>query len=149
MENDKLAAEGKPEAELPAINSDSVMSVAGKLLANPELIASVASALGLGTPPAEKKESEEIPSPERAEAQPSDTPSAAIQKDKLPELISNISPLLSALGTARSSDSKRACLLRALKPYLSSERCEAIDYMIKLSEISEAFKTISKEATNV
>ena len=68
--------------------------------------------------------------------------------DKLPELVAALAPVLSSLkggGSGHSSTPKgdrRTCLLVALKPYLCRERCEAIDYMIKLGRLSEIFRTL-------
>lgn len=40
--------------------------------------------------------------------------------------------------------SNRSCeLLRALKPYLSKERCDAIDYMLNFSKIGDLLGTIT------
>jgi len=38
--------------------------------------------------------------------------------------------------SADKSRENRKCLLNALKPYLSHNRCEAIDYLLSLSEIT-------------
>ena len=85
---------------------------------------------------------------------------------KLPELISVISPLMSNLSSQAKSDvlpsvtkstvpasatpthtqdrelQNRSALLCALKPYLKKERQDAIDYMIKLSRLSNILKTL-------
>lgn len=99
-----------------------------KLLANPELINMVASAIGKSAPVGDKATSV--------------SEKAAVT----PDVISTIAPVLSALkgGDGHNARSDhRACLLAALKPYLCRERCEAIDYMIKLGKISELLKNMS------
>lgn len=59
-------------------------------------------------------------------------------------LFSRLAPLLSgAEGTMPKKSDDRACLLRALKPYLSQGRSEAIDYIIKFSSIANMLKRLS------
>lgn len=115
-----------------------------KILANPELISMVASALG-GTSP-EKKDT-----PSDTKASATDNGSGEVTEEigeKTGDMIATLAPILSSLQgkslLSRSpANDKRACLLNALKPYLCRERCEAIDYMIKLSRISELLKNIT------
>lgn len=55
-----------------------------------------------------------------------------------------LAPLLASLtGNAGAGDDRRACLLRALKPYLSTGRCEAIDQIIKISRLSGILRQLS------
>lgn len=87
---------------------------------------------------------------------------------KLPQLISVIGPLMSSLSSQtatntsppRENEAKpvaaipsisvskknesdhRAALLCAMKPYLSPERQNAIDYIIKLGKLGEILKTL-------
>lgn len=77
---------------------------------------------------------------------------------KIPKVISTISPLLSSLNkdstqnkentekesksTQGTKDNSRTSLLYALKPYLSHDRQEAIDYIIKLSKLGEILKSL-------
>ena len=37
---------------------------------------------------------------------------------------------------------RRAQLLSALKPYLSQERCEAVDYLIRLARVGDAIRAL-------
>ena len=115
-----------------------------KLMANPELIASVASALGgaKSSPPKEEPSVEEpsgqptalsIPNEGKAETSP---PAPDLQG-----LVATLSPLISGAGGGKQDD-PRACLLRALKPYVSPARREAIDTMIRLSLLSDALRHI-------
>jgi hypothetical protein len=46
-------------------------------------------------------------------------------------------------STHSKRDHDRDCLLRALKPYLSHDRGQAIDYIIKFSSIAEVLKNLS------
>lgn len=82
---------------------------------------------------------------------------------KLPTILSTVKPLLEMLGSASKpqgaesvptvatppkdnhsyhSRDRRAELLCAMKPYLSHDRCEAIDYIIKLSRLGDILKTL-------
>ena len=62
---------------------------------------------------------------------------------KLPEVISVIKPLMSNQQPQKSKNTsfdKRIGLLMAMKPYLSPKRCEAIDYIARMSKLSETVK---------
>lgn len=90
---------------------------------------------------------------------------------KLPSLISSIKPMLDMLGRGsgsgtvpasapsgssngnteavtasalmkKQSDDRRAALLCAMKPYLSHDRQQAVDYIIKLSRLGDILKTL-------
>ena len=109
----------------------------------------MASKLKSGTqedPSATNNTAEEPPTTEAASAEDTKGESAAnvATLSKLPDMIGAIAPLLSSeLSKHPKRDDKRACLLRALKPYLSSGRSEAIDYIIRFSEISDLLKNLS------
>lgn len=134
------------ETARPENDSTSQISAAiDKIMANPELISMVATALSASSPTVSAEGSEPLgeraENPDAAEA----AVSAAPNIEKLPDIAASLAPLLSSLqkgGGAKHSPhaDHRACLLSALKPYLSRERCEAIDYMIKLGKLSELFK---------
>jgi len=52
-------------------------------------------------------------------------------------------------GGKAHHDRNRSCeLLRALKPYLSKERCDAIDYMLNFSRIGDLLGTIAPNLNN-
>ncbi len=84
---------------------------------------------------------------------------------KLPTIISSVKPVLDMLGlgaspqsgatapasapsahaTAPSKDTRadsRTALLSAMKPYLSPERQNAIDYIVKLGRLGDILKTL-------
>ena len=118
-----------------------------KLLANPGLISMVASALS-GASSAEPSEAPNSPieapvlAPDttREDAQ-SSSDSGGVDPAAL---MTSLAPLLSGLSTKApppdKPDDHRACLLRALKPYVSPGRREAIDYMIRFSQITDLLK---------
>ena len=100
-----------------------------KVLSNPELIRSVASALASSEP--QKNDEGEKVAPVSATAEGS--------LDKLPQIAELLKPVLSGSAT----DGKRDCLLGAIKPYVSEKRRDAIDTMIKFSHIAELMKKIN------
>ena len=63
------------------------------------------------------------------------------------DLVATLAPILSGLagkgGLQSRKDDHRACLLRALKPYVNPARREAIDYMIRLSQLSDLFRQLT------
>ena len=67
-----------------------------------------------------------------------------------PEIMSKLPAILSALGGSsaftgahakKGEEAKREALLRALKPYLSDSRAEAIDRILQLSRLGELLRT--------
>lgn len=132
MDRDRTSEKATPDALNEAIE---------KLMAHPELISMVASALGNNAPPStgEKPKSdasmsESLPPsiPKKEEASEPTPPS------ELGNWIATLSPLLS--GKGGKQDDPRSCLLRALKPYVNSSRQEAIDTMLRLSQISDVLR---------
>jgi hypothetical protein len=105
-----------------------------QIMAHPEWITMVASALG--KPPAEKE------SPKESEADKATVPS-----DPVDTAAAALTPMLSKLSQMKAppsgGKSTRAELLCALKPYLSPGRQEAIDYMIRISQISDLLKHLT------
>ncbi len=131
---------------LGAGGAPQVSEMIDKILANPELITMVASALGVNKKGAQTEEAEE-----RGEG--SEAVSANAQESgggaAAPDIMSAIAPVLASMQKNQGavklnpSNDRRTCLLVALKPYLCRERCEAIDYMVKLGRLSEVFRTLS------
>ena len=117
-------------------SSDGFSSILNGILSNPEMMAMISSMAG-------KLKGESAPTESEAAtvgeaSQPTSAP------ERLPETISALAPLLSGEGIKHSKrDNDRACLLRALKPYLSPGRSEAIDYIIKFSSIADLLKNLS------
>ena len=116
---------------------DALSSALGAMLSNPEMlgvISSLAKELKEGSQPqAEAKEPEiELRS------------SPPAPENDMSALVGKLAPLLSGASSAGSKkEDDRACLLRALKPYLSEGRSEAIDYIIKFSVLAKALKNLS------
>lgn len=66
---------------------------------------------------------------------------------KLPEVISVLRPMLGNVGhekehakSAPHAGDRRMALLCALKPYLSPRRCEAVDYITRISRLGDVIK---------
>ena len=138
-------AQPSPSAATPAI-SDAI----DRLLANPELLSSVASAIGLSVPSSlGAQDGSALPasSEEPTDVLPTAAPSTGT--GDLGHTIATLAPLLSGFsgkGTGKTaSDDPRACLLRALKPYVNRRRAEAIDTIIQLSRVSEVMKKLNEK----
>ena len=134
--------EGQVEAALPQDFS----AMLDKVLSNPEILSSVASALS-GMRGGEESGADAAPTPKAEDAAPAASADVDAMMQKLPDVMKMLSPMLSSSSskkqdTAYPSD-KRACLLLAIKPYLSPARCDAIDYMIKFSRLSEILKSLN------
>ena len=114
-----------------------------KLLAHPELLSTIASTIGLGKSAAPQPPSPESPPTPDASALPVATPPA--KANDLGDAVAALAPLLGALSGkgGPKGDDPRTCLLRALKPYVSHGRAEAIDTIIQLSRVSEVLKKLS------
>lgn len=122
-------------AALPS--SDALSGAMEKLLAHPELISMVASALKSQDLPPSTDDSSAVETASDKEA----AISASVQNAATPntvELTNALLPMLSKLGNLKSSptSSPHSALLCALKPYVNPARREAIDYFIKFSQMS-------------
>lgn len=112
----------------PSSAGDGLSSILDGILSNPEMMAMISSMAG------KLKGSEQNDTEEHTDAAP----------PSLPEAVGALAPLLAGDAPRQSKrESDRACLLRALKPYLSSGRSEAIDYIIKFSSIADLLKNLS------
>ena len=119
-----------------SINEDSISSAINRLMEHPEIIGAVASALS-GVSANEAKDENE------SKSEQTTTPEPASDGD----LAASLMPIISRLGTlglgggkdggVGIKGGKHAALLCALKPYLSKNRCDAIDYMLKISQMSD------------
>ncbi len=117
-----------PTEELP----EGLSAAIDKLMANPQLVSMVASALG-GTA---KQASPSDTAPVFSDTNESQDVSP-VQLDKLMPLIG----MLSGTGTG-AAHCKHEQLLCAIKPYLSPSRCQAIDSIIRISKMSSVIGQI-------
>ena len=114
-----------------------------KVLSNPQIIATVASALSDKS----SEKTEPTPIEERVSKDNSELSyDVEAMMQKLPQMMKVLSPMMSGGAKGAPSpqkDDKRACLLHAIKPYLNPARQEAVDYIIKFSQISEILKALN------
>lgn len=117
--------------------SDALSSALGAMLSNPEMLGVISSLAK------ELKDSSQPPTePKEPEIKVSSQPPSA--ENDMSALVGKLAPLLSGATSAGSKkEDDRACLLRALKPYMSEGRSEAIDYIIKFSVLAKALKNLS------
>ena len=108
----------------------------GGILSNPEMMSAISSmAQKLKGSDATFEQSSQPSEPD------GDAPKDAAPPEELSDAIRAISPLLSGKGLRElGADDEKARLLRALKPYLSKSRCEAIDQIISVSKLSHLLK---------
>ena len=116
--------------------NDAFSSMLNGILSNPEMLSMVSSLAE------QLKNNASRPTEAVSESEPVAPVSSNHQKD-LQSAIGALAPLLSGGKGGSKADNDRACLLRALKPYLSPGRCEAIEYIIKLSKITDVIKNLS------
>lgn len=126
------------EKDIAPKDNDAFSSMLSGILSNPEMMSMVSSmAEQLKNSSSPKAESTDDSPPPAAEV------AAHPQKD-ISGALGALAPLISGgLGGTSKADNDRACLLRALKPYLSEGRCEAIEYIIKFSKITDVIKNLS------
>lgn len=115
-------------------NENEKLSAAlNEIFSNPQMLSAISSmAQGLKGNSAPHTQGEE-----KKEASPKSI-SAASASDKLPELLNMLSS-----GGSGAKQNRRSELLCALKPYLSQSRSDAIDKIIRFSELSAVFKNLS------
>lgn len=138
--------QSREPTDAPTLSSPSISDAIERLLANPELLSGVASAIGLGKPPQAASSVPPTPAEALVSAEPSASAPPSPPSAELAQAMATIAPLLSAfsgkdLGTKASDP--RSCLLRALKPYVNHNRAQAIDTILQLSVVSEAFKKLN------
>ena len=117
-------------------NGLDLSSVMNMLSENPALLGNLMSAL------APKAEAQKADVPEEKEEDKQDMPLNLPTGDA----ITALAPLLlSAKGEKSGKSQNPRCeLLRALRPFLSKERCDAIDYMIKMDGLSGILRGLNK-----
>lgn len=111
------------ERDRPLESGDAFSAALSSLFSDPEMMATVSSL-------AERLKGDKD-SKGGSVSEPSGDVSAAL---------GSLAPRLLASAAGSEEDERRACLLRALKPYLSQSRCDAIDRMISILRVSNLFK---------
>ena len=118
--------------------NEKLSSALNEIFSNPQMLAAISSM-------AQNLKSGENTSPspptEQSEQKEENTTDAATSvTNKLPELLNMLS---SNSNTSNIRQSHRSELLCALKPYLSQSRSDAIDKIIRFSELSSVLKNLS------
>ena len=125
-------------------SSDSFSNALNSILSDPQMLSTITAMAqklksdseGANAAPTNASE-EESPSAVEAVTEKTAPPS-------LPDALGVLAPLLSGGAPKHSKrDEDRACLLRALKPYLSHDRSQAIDYIIRFSSVADVLKNLS------
>ena len=120
----------------PKVNGDNekLSSALNEIFSNPQMLSAISSmAQSL------KSGENSAPSPApNVESEPQANDTANPISDKLPELLNMLS-----VKSSNASRSQRSELLCALKPYLSQSRSDAIDKIIRFSELSSVLKNLS------
>jgi len=123
-------------AEEKTNGTPDLSGILGELLANQELMSKISNIAN----------SADKESPEHTSNTPADINGLLSDPNiiaKLPDVIGLIKPLMSSstpIQKPNNTFDKRLELLIAMKPYLSAKRCEAIDYITKMSKIAETVK---------
>lgn len=129
------------EVQNSTLGKEAMPSMLNEILSNPQMLSAISSMAEKLKSGSTVSESNTDKNPIQEAVQSSDTktePAAETVANKLPDILS----LLQAKG-ANESQSRRSELLCALKPYLSQSRSDAIDKIIRLSELSGVFKELS------
>ena len=123
-------------------SSADIAGAIAKLREHPEIISAVAGALSGGESTSPPQETEEA---SKVEAAPMP---AGFPIEKISEVVTTLAPMLSEFGSKSpigkeitgSREDHRYALLCALRPYLSRDRREMIDYMLRFGKIGELIK---------
>ncbi len=128
--------------------NEKLTSALNEIFSNPQMLSAISSMAqnlknGNASTPITNEKSNEISNQKSKESneENSEAPQGQISasiSDKLPELLNMLSPNGSKIKQNRQSE-----LLCALKPYLSQNRNDAIDKIIRFSELSSVFKNLS------
>ncbi len=137
-------------SELPS--ADALKSIIGTLSQNPELIKSIVSSIGaMSNPESDPGDKDAHTSPlplgeENAEEKTSSV-SPLDLSSLSPELIGKLPAVLSLFSEKKTAsksknEANREALLCALKPYLSREKADTIEKIIKLSKLGELLSSL-------
>lgn len=113
-----------------------------EILSNPQMlstIASMAQSLKSSSIPQVSAPAEKIPEESKSDV----TENKTSESEAPAALPAGLTELLGSLSNGNAGRSRQSELLCALKPYLSQNRADAIDKMIRFSELSSLFKGLS------
>lgn len=125
-------------------SSEAIGGMINTLMSNPELMKNILGAIGgQGNGEAESTEEKEADTHVEEKKDGGDETAGTVPALSVPpELLSKLPLLLSLLGGGESlpkskREQEREALLCALKPYISHERAEALEKIIKISRLSD------------
>ena len=125
--------------------NEKLSAALGEIFSNPDMLSAISSMAqklknsDKADIPSESNEAKtEEKAEEKAESKTPTQDGLGAMADKLPDIMN----MLSGKGND-PAQRRRSDLLCALKPYLSQSRCDAIDRMIRISELSSVFKTLN------
>lgn len=136
----------------------------GALLSNPDLLRRVSSILTGAASPGATDPAQNTAQPQAEPAAQPTVQSAPVNAsppvdglaavlgdpalmEKLPSMIAVLKPLMNTIPTPKASNSSspaecRDQLLLSLKPFLSSERRDAVDQILRLAKLGAVFKQL-------
>ena len=121
-------------------SSADIAGAIAKLREHPEIISAVAGALSGREAAQKQKEASDTKSDEASSASP-------FPIEKISEVMTTLAPMLSEMGGTHvhkeitgNRDDHRNALLHALRPYLSRDRREMIDYILRFGKIGDLIK---------
>lgn len=119
--------EQEERSTAPETSTDALSDAIQRIMANPDLISTVAAALGKSPP---------LPSP---------PPPKEESAKSLPEseAIATLLPLLSGLTGGTAPEDDRSRLLCALKPFVSQGRRDTIDTLLRFSRLTPILKQLN------
>lgn len=142
----------QPQDFKPPTSTDAPIADAlSSLLSNPDAMARI-RAMAEQFSQSQPSAPENAVSPSPAGGLPADGLASVLSNPelmaKLPQMMSMLAPMLSSLPTNapasahKSQDDYRNDLLLALKPFLSPERCRAIDTMLRIAKLGVVLRQI-------
>lgn len=140
---------GKTPDLLGGFSPGDISEAIAKLREHPEIISAVSSALAGSAPLPNEPPKSDIDSndaPQNIAAAASGP--TGIPIEKITQVMATLGPMLSEINGSYpigkeitgSREEHRYALLCALRPYLSRERREMVDYMLKFGKIGELLK---------
>ena len=129
------------EDKNPAPSEINLAEMLSSVMGNPELMKKISEAAEAISSADQSAQTASAPSVGNALSNPE-------LMEKLPDVMAMLRPMLSAAPQKSASSPPssaahhRVALLCALKPYLSSERCEVIDYFTRMSKMGDLLKNL-------
>ena len=143
------------------MENDQLSAMLGNVLSNPAIMAQlqgVLAGMGQNTPAPSTGREGDAPAPASEQTLPTAEESEGLMANaalmsQLPAMLGMLTSLSGGQGgqsgqshaprSGGKSGTHRTALLLALKPYLSQDRSQAIDYIIRFSSIADVLKNLS------